>query len=131
MDVPREAGRYPVREYVPSPEPRDFAVQPLDVGHPPAEHDDVRIEQVDHRSQGAREALLVALQTFTLERNSFLRSQALPRQLFVVAHQPRTREVGLDAAETAAIARRQRQVRSGWQRQRVMAPFTRDRVRPG
>src|SRR6266851_2101193 len=103
MGVPRQAGRYPIREYVLSPEPRYFAVQPLDVGHSPAEHDDLRVEQVDHRSQGPREALLIPSQTFSLERNNFLRSQALARQLFVVAREARSRQVGLDTADAAAI----------------------------
>src|SRR2546426_12349714 len=49
----------------------------------------------------------------------------------VIAREARSRQVGLDAAEAAAIAGRQRQVRSGWQRQRVVSPFPRARVRPG
>ena len=37
-------------------------IQPFDVGHAAAQHDDIRVEDVDDVCEGAREAVLVGLQ---------------------------------------------------------------------
>ena len=48
-----------VREHEPSPQPWNTFVQTLDVRHSAAQHDDVRIDDVDDRGERAREAPLV------------------------------------------------------------------------
>src|SRR5690606_6340757 len=60
VPVTHEPSRDRIREYVRSPKARHAAVQPIDVGEPAAEHDDGRIEDVDHRRERAGEPLLVA-----------------------------------------------------------------------
>ena len=51
-----------VRENVPRPEPRHALVEAIDVRQPAAEHDDVRIDEVDDAAERARHAIFVSFE---------------------------------------------------------------------
>src|SRR5260221_14482644 len=100
-----------VREHVPRPQARHLRIQAADVGHSAAQHDDLRVEDVDHRSERPGQPLFVAGHCFLMVSPcNLLRRETLSSQLQMVASEPGTRQVGLDAAYTTAITERMRQI---------------------
>ena len=125
-----------VRKYPRPPMPRHIRVEALDVRHAPAEHDHVRIEQIDHVRERPRQSLLVTLERrqargVTAHRTprDVGRRHAVARHVHVVAFHARAGQPGLDAARSPAEARGAGTLVIFRPRQGVVAPFAGDRVR--
>src|SRR5262249_38241281 len=109
VDVPYETRVDTIGEDPRPPEPRHVHVKPRDARQPAAGYDHVRIEQVDHVRERAREPFLVTGQrraggrtaTHGARRDLFGRC-ALAGHAVVIAGEPRPREPRLDAARAPA-----------------------------
>src|SRR5260221_1483521 len=108
--VAHEARSHLVGENMARPAARHLAVEPLDVRHAAAKHDDIGIEDVDHAGERACEALDVALEGRSIARGDIARAELLAGEPLVVRLESRPREIGLHAARAPAVAHRQRQI---------------------
>ena len=114
---------------------RDLLVKRRDARKAAPEHDRIRIDQVDHRSQSAGEPVHVALEGRAALRISAAAASAIsgalsaaPSMAVMIRRQSRARQKRLQTARSAAIAWRSRDLVRRRPGQRVVAPLSGDCV---
>ena len=120
-----------IREDVPAPQQRDPLVERRYAGKPASQHDRIGIDEVDHRSQSARQPVQIAPEsgaTFGITTDGkggdLEWAQALPAMAAMIRRERWPGKKSLDTARPAAIARRARDLTRGRPGQRVVAPFS-------
>ena len=131
-----ERRAHDVREHITIPDRGDGGVEALQLRQAATEHDRLGIEQIDHRGEPAREAMLIAAKS-RLGRGRGPRQPRSPAARAALRFplrdlaQPGPGQPRLDAARETAVAGRPRELVRIGPRQRVVSPFAGDRVRPG
>ncbi len=120
-----------------APQRGHLLVQMAQARQAAAEHDHVRVQQVDHRGQRLRQPPGVAVQRGAAggvalrgTLRDLLAGQRLAGDVLVVARQARAADQRLDAAALAAVAVEDRVAPGLGPGQRVVPPFARQPVRP-
>ena len=135
MDRREERRHHAIRKDIPGPETGHLLVKHRNRGQTAAKDDYTRIDQVDYRRQPAGEAVHVTRESRAAMRISAfgcegdLRcAKALPTMAEMICSEPRAGKEALDTTRSAAVARWARDLIRGRPGQRIMSPFSSDRV---
>ena len=100
-----------VGKHVARPQFGHGVVEATDVGNPAAEHDDVRVEQVDHTGERTRQSFFITHQggiagavTRLRQLRDFVCRQVFAAVAHMVGRQRSARQPGFDAAFFATVA---------------------------